>query len=193
MWLAPGGEARPLRQPLVYPLRHPWDLHVFLRERKPSLRNPQSQARGHMLLRVRAGIQAPTSRHWVQKPSTPHLAPHKCALLLAHYATSSLSLPAAEPLSARAGQGPLLLNNGPFFSRAPLVSRTPELRTLLPRLPWPQRAVAASRYLQSTPLPVGCALLTKGSRESVLWTATCPLLGCRAHLPGPAWPQQARQ
>lgn len=73
----------------------------------------------------------------------------------------------------------------------PWASRTPELRTLLPKLLWPPRVVAASRYLQSTPLPAGRALLTKRSQELVLWTTTSPLLGRGAHCPGLACPQQA--
>lgn len=159
--------------------------------KKPSLRNPPAQAQGHMLLRVRAGIQTPASRHWVQESSTPHSAPHECALLLARHATSRPLCLRPSPSQQGEGRAPSYSTMAHSSPGPAWASRTPELRTLLPKLPWPPRVVAASRYLQSTPLPAARALLTKRSQELVLWTTTSPLLGRGAHCPGLACPQQA--
>lgn len=148
--------------------------------------------KGPLLLRVRAGIQTPTSRHWVQEPSTPLPTNALCFWPTMRQPLAPLCL---RPCPSQQGQG-----RGPSYSTMahsspgpPRSSRTPELRTLPPGLPWPQCVVAASRYLQSTPLPEGHALLTKGSQDPVLWTTTSPFLGRRAHRPGLSWPQWARQ
>lgn len=137
------------------------------------------------LLRVRAGIQTPTSRHWVQEPSTPHLAPHKCALLLARYATSGPSLPAATPLPARAGQGPPLTQQWPILLQGPAGLQDPRTRNIA------AEAAAASAcrcclWISSEhPTPCGPCSAHKGEPGACPVDRDVPPPGPRS---SPPWP-----